>query len=126
MSRAGKRNRRLLLQRRNPTVDAEGNVLPNWTDVQYVWAEMTVPSVLAASGARGEREQAGLEEQLRPHTITLHGTLRNLVDHNSRFLLGGNGIPFPQGTARVLDVRSTTDLGEQHHELRVQAMERIY
>jgi head-tail adaptor len=122
--RAGRQRKRLLLQKPNPTptIDAEGNALNPWLDVGYIWAELTVPSVLAVSGARGERQEAGQYEQLRPHHVSMRWRADGLPDHNCRFLLGGATVP----PARVLVIRDVTDIGERHKELRVDAMEKVY
>jgi head-tail adaptor len=124
MPQIGRFRKRLLLQNKAAVAvqDAEGNDITPWQDWGYVWAELAVPSVLAQSGARGERIEAGEAEQLRPHTVRCRGNLRNVITHNSRFLYGGNTVP----PARIFDVKSVTDVGELGAELRIEAMEKLY
>lgn len=120
MSRAGHKRKRLLLQRRGPqTTDAEGNTPDNWQPVMWVWAEIASPSVLAQAASGREQEVAEQPEQRRPHSILLRGNLAPYIDHNCRFLLGGDTVP----PARVLEILTVTDRGELHEDVSVQAME---
>jgi head-tail adaptor len=120
--RAGRNRHRLLLQRRGPQVtDAEGNTPDNWQPVMWVWVEITAPSVLAQAAGASEREVAEQPEQRRPHVLSMRGNLRGVVDHNCRFLLGGDTVP----PARVLEVLTVQDRGELHTDLSVQCMEII-
>ena len=117
--RSGDLRKRMLLQKKavTPVLDGDGNDITPWTDIGYFWVQAAVPSVLAASGARGEREEAGQLEQLRPHALTVRGNLRGIINHNCRFILDGN---------RILEIKDVTDLGELHRQLRVDAIEKVY
>lgn len=115
--------KKLILQRPAPTVDAEGNTLDGWVDVGTVWAEIEVPSVLAATAGTGREEfSQGQFVQRRPHQIICRyrQDLASVgaapgAGHNLRLKLG----------SRVLEISTVNDLGELHRELRVLATEKI-
>ena len=75
---------RLQLQKRVETTDPNtGNTSGNWTPVQWVWAQLSSPSVAMQVATGREQLGAGALEEQRPHTITLDS--RVSVDHTMRF-----------------------------------------
>lgn len=111
---AGLLNKRLVLQRRTTTVDAEGTPTDAWVSMGSVWAQVT-PT------AGTERIVAGEVEAQITHQVTLRyradldpGVVGVTVLHNTRLLLGN----------RILDVRSGISPEEHHVELDLICIER--
>jgi SPP1 family predicted phage head-tail adaptor len=107
--RAGNLRRRLQLQRRVASTDAEGRPQENWVPISGIWAAvspLTAAEQLVA-------EQAGV--QITHQVTTRYRTdLAAPTGHNLRLVEG----------SRVLEIVSQPiDVDERHRELQIQARE---
>jgi head-tail adaptor len=116
--RAGRLDRRVLLQQRVPTTDAEGNVLDNWTDIGMIWIGLE-------PGANVELTTTGEAEQQRYWTVVCRYRLDGHPAHNDRLVLKRDG--FSDRVLDILSVVDATDLGrgERHSMLELQVRERV-
>jgi SPP1 family predicted phage head-tail adaptor len=111
---AGQLRKRVVLEKRVPTSDAEGSPIENWVAVGTIWAQVT-----PAGGT--EQLQAAQEEARITHQVTLRyradldpSVIGAAALHNLRLALG----------SRILDVKDGTSPDERHIELDLNCVER--
>jgi SPP1 family predicted phage head-tail adaptor len=107
--RAGQFNKRLVLQKRIPSTDAEGATSDNWVTVGKLWA--SVQSTAGNELLEGAQPEARITHQV---TTDYRSELAPPLGHQARLLLG----------ARILDITTAMDPDESLIQMDLLCVER--
>lgn len=107
--RAGQFNKRLVLQKLIPSVDAEGSPVETWTTIGKLWAQ--VQSTAGNEVQEGAQPEARITHQV---TTDFRRELEPPFGHQTRLLLG----------ARVFDVTTAMDPDESRVQMNLLCVER--